>query len=144
MVIPVATVLATVNVVLAVTVEDAEDPDEGVTFAVIVVLPTATAVASPEAFTVATAVEEEVHVAWLVTSSVVPSPSVPVALNCCVLLGWMAGFVGESAIETTLFPDTKNLPHDAIRAIATTTTSVAATFTLRTTLPLFAGRNCSR
>ncbi len=83
---PVVTVLLTVKVVLAVTVLDDELDDVG-TFAVMVVVPTATAVASPEELIVAVEVDDEVHVASLLTSLVVPSPSVPVAVNCCVLSG---------------------------------------------------------
>ena len=105
MVIPVVTVVATVNVVLAVTVE--VEPEVGGTFAVIVVVPTATAVAKPEELTVAVEVDDEVHVAWLLRSLVVPSPSVPVAVNCCVFPGWMEGVVGVSATDTMLEPDTK-------------------------------------
>jgi hypothetical protein len=106
MVMPVVTVLATVKVVLAVTVE-LEEPEEAGTFAVMTVLPTATAVARPEELMVAVEADDEVHVAWLLTSFVVPSPSVPVAVNCCVLLGWIAGFVGVSATDTMLEPETK-------------------------------------
>ena len=48
--------------------------------ALIVLVPGATAVATPELLTVATAVELELQLAWLVTSCVVPSLNVPVAV----------------------------------------------------------------
>jgi len=107
----VGTEVATVMVVLAVTFDVDAEPDDGAIVAVIVVVPTATAVASPDELTVATVVLDDVHVAWLVTSSVLPLPSVPVALNCCVLPGCTAGFVGDSVMETMLLPETKNFPH---------------------------------
>jgi hypothetical protein len=68
---------------------------------VIVVVPGATPVATPELSMVATVVEEEVHVDCDVTSLVVLSPMVAVAVNCCVLPGWIVALVGESAIEAT-------------------------------------------
>src|ERR1051326_7043999 len=118
----------TVRVGLRVTVEVVDEPDDGVMVAVIVVVPTATAVASPEALTVAVEVDDEVHAAWLVTSSVLPLPSVPVALNCCVLPGWIAGFVGESVIDTTLLPETKNLPQAGRHNIPATARNATRTF----------------
>ncbi len=56
-------------------------------FAVIVEVPSATAVASPELLTVAILVAKEVHATWEVTSPVVLLPKVAVAENCCVPCG---------------------------------------------------------
>lgn len=64
---------------LTVSVVDAVTPP---LLAVIVVLPVATAVASPELSIVATLGEEEVQVDCDVTSCVVPSPNFAVAVNC--------------------------------------------------------------
>jgi len=50
--------------------------------AVMVVVPTVTAVAKPLALTVATDVFDEVQVTDVVISWVVPSENVPVAVNC--------------------------------------------------------------
>jgi hypothetical protein len=124
----VGTVSLTVRVVLAVTFEVADEPDDGVTVAVTVVVPTATAVAKPAELIVAIDVDDDVHDAWLVTSCELPSPSVPVALNCCVLPGWMARFDGEIVIETTLLPDTKNLPQPGTHIRPATTANATRTF----------------
>jgi hypothetical protein len=63
-------------------------------------LPIATPVASPEASTVADAVSEDDHVTDALMSLLPPSLNVPIAPNCCLPPAWMAGFAGESAIET--------------------------------------------
>ena len=118
----------TVRVVLAVTVEVVDEPDEGVMVAVMVVGPFTSAVASPEELIVAVDVDDDVHAAWLVTSCELPSPSVPVALNCCVLPGWMEGFDGEIVIETTLLPETKNLPQPGTHIRPATTMHATRTF----------------
>ena len=47
----------------------------------------------------------------------------------------MEEFVGDSVIDTTLFPDTKNFPHDARHIMDAATNTVTATFTLRTNCP---------
>jgi hypothetical protein len=73
------------------------DPD----VAVIVVEPTAKALASPElAFTVALAGVPEVHVTILVKLAVLVSENVPVAVNCCVSPLGMLGEFGVTAMET--------------------------------------------
>ena len=57
-------------------------------FAVMVVLPTLVpAVARPELLMVAMFAEEDDHVTVEERSFVLLSPNVPVAVNCCVLLG---------------------------------------------------------
>ena len=61
----------------------------------IVVVPALTAVASPAAFTVATAVLDDAHVTWLVRFCVLPSEYVPVAVNCCVPPTVTVGFAGR-------------------------------------------------
>jgi hypothetical protein len=69
--------------------------------AVIVVLPSATAVARPEAAIVAIAGLEEVQVAVVVMSRVVPSPKTPLAENCCVAAGLIEAFKGLIVNEAT-------------------------------------------
>ncbi len=59
-------------------VEPLTEPD----VAVIVVLPCATLVASPELLMVATAAVDELHVTVFVRFCVLPSVNVPVAVNC--------------------------------------------------------------
>jgi hypothetical protein len=49
-----------------------------------VLVPTATPLASPLALMVATVVVAEAQVTWLVMFWVLPSEYVPVAVNCCV------------------------------------------------------------
>lgn len=65
-------VTATASVVVPLTAPDV---------AVIVVLPAATPVASPVLLIVATAVTDELHVAF-VKACLLPSLKVPVAINC--------------------------------------------------------------
>lgn len=102
-----ATVLETVSVVLALRLPDA---------ALIVVVPRFTALARPLLSTVATVGEEEVQVAVLLTSFVLRSPKVPVAVNCCVLAlpeescSVMAGFDGESESAARSCELMKNFP----------------------------------
>src|SRR5215469_16699334 len=56
--------------------------------------------AVPEPLTVATVTSDEVQVASVVTSIVLPSSNVPTALNCFLVpVGPLAGF-GVTAIET--------------------------------------------
>lgn len=71
-------------------------------FAVMVVVPKATAVANPELSIVATPVEDEVQVTLEVTSPVLLLPKVAVALNCCVACGMTKAPLGETASETTV------------------------------------------
>ena len=58
-------------------------------FAVMVVFPSATAVARPALSMVAMLVADESHVTWDVTSPAVLFPKVAVAVNCCVAVGRM-------------------------------------------------------
>jgi hypothetical protein len=77
--------------------------------AVIVVVPVVVpAVASPELLIVAMLGEDEAQVTVELTSRDVPSPKLPLAVNCCVLLGWIVGFVGDNESATNVFPETKN------------------------------------
>jgi hypothetical protein len=66
---------------------------------VIVVVPAPTVVARPVESMVAVAVDELDHTTELLKSCVVPSPYVPVALNCCVLPSATDGFDGPTAID---------------------------------------------
>lgn len=122
--IEVATVLATVSVVVAFKLPEA---------AVIVVVPRATAVASPLLSMVATVGEDDVQVAVLLMSLVVRSPKVPVAVNCCVVavpedeFRAIAGFAGESAMAARScelmknFPQLSAAPNSTSAAVAPTT-----------------------
>ena len=67
--------------------------------AVIVVVPAVRAVDNPLPSTVATAVLEELQVTEWVTSWVVPSERVPVAVNCWVVRSGMLGLAGVTAME---------------------------------------------
>lgn len=70
--------------------------------AAMVVVPRATAVASPAALIVATAVFDEDQVAVLVRSCVVLSLNEPVAVNCRAEPVWIDGAAGVTEIETRL------------------------------------------
>lgn len=89
--------LVTVSEAMAVIVPDV---------AVIVEEPATSALASPLVGTVslivATVVEEEVHVAMLVTSFELPSVNVPVAVNCVVVVGAIETEDGLMTIETSV------------------------------------------
>ena len=67
----------------------------------IVVVPVATVVASPPAFTDATPVFDDTHATWLVRLCVLPSEYVPVAVNCCVPPTVMVRFAGVTVIEVS-------------------------------------------
>src|SRR6202163_3847378 len=67
-----------------------------------VVEPLAPAVAKPAALIVATVTAEELHVAVLLRFCVVPSLNVPVAVNCCVPPFVTEGFVGVTAMDTSV------------------------------------------
>lgn len=69
-------------------------------FAEIVVVPTASAVASPVALMVAVEGVLEVHVTEVVRFCVEASLNVPVAVNCSVSPAAIEGFAGVTAIET--------------------------------------------
>ncbi len=85
----------TVNVALPETPPDV---------AVIVVVPPATALATPFVpdvlLMVATAVDDELQLTELVRFCVLPSLNVPVASNCAVVVGAIEGVVVATAIET--------------------------------------------
>src|SRR5262249_2036948 len=81
-----AGVTAMLDNVAVVTVSGAL-PEIAPEVAVIFADPTATAVARPVLFTVATAAELEVHVAVAEMFCVVPSEKCAVAVNCCVPAG---------------------------------------------------------
>lgn len=74
-------------------------PEIDCTVAVIVAVPSVSIVAKPELFTVATLVADELHVAILVTSLVLPSENAAVAANCCVLPAMMDVLLGPRAID---------------------------------------------
>jgi hypothetical protein len=79
--------------------------------AVIVLLPVAVpAVASPALLMLAMLLSEELHVTVEVTSRELPSPKDPIAVNCCVLLGWIVGLLGEIETATSVLPEGKNWP----------------------------------
>ena len=81
---------------MTVRVVCAETPPE---VAVMVVVPAVRAVANPLLSTVATAVLEELQVTEMVTSWVVPSEKVPVAVNCSVVPPGTLGLAGVTAME---------------------------------------------
>lgn len=112
--VPPAVVL-TVKVVLALILPDV---------AVMVVGPVlVVAVARPALLIVAMVGEDDVQLTVAVTSCVLPLPSVPVAVNCCVLPVWIVEFEGESEIATREFPDGKNWPQAAIASAAQISTT---------------------
>lgn len=84
-----------------VTVRSVE-PETAPSAAVIVVLPEAKLVASPELSTLATAPAEEVQIELWVISCELPSLKVPVATNCCCAPAGIDGFAGVKAIEVTV------------------------------------------
>jgi hypothetical protein len=84
--------------------------------AVIVVLPVAAAVASPEPLMVATLVDEELQVTEEVTFWLLLSPKVPVAVNCWVALRPIVELLGEIEIATNSFAEGKNLPQAVARS----------------------------
>src|SRR6202007_2571606 len=71
------------------------------TVAEIVELPAPTPVARPVALIVATAAVPEAHTA-LLSTCVVLSLNVPVAVNCCVAPLVIEGFAGVTAIDTSV------------------------------------------
>jgi hypothetical protein len=86
---------------------------EAVCVAVIVVVPTATAVTSPAALTVATPGEDETKVDPAVRLAVEESLYVPVTVSCCVAPGASVELAGVTAMETrvgaTLPPTAKTV-----------------------------------
>ena len=93
-----AGVTATETSVAAVTVSVVL-PEMEPEVARIVVEPAPTAVTRPAVLIVATVPAEELHVAVLVRSCVVPSLNVPVALNCCVWPLVIEELAGVTAID---------------------------------------------
>src|SRR5262249_55481392 len=65
----------------------------------IVAVPGASAVARPEELITVTFGADDAHATWLVTSFVLPSEYVPMAVNCCVLPTVTVGFAGVTVIE---------------------------------------------
>ena len=74
-------------------------PDILPALAVMIEVPTATAVTRPLLPTVATDVLDELQVTCEVISRVVPSANVPVAASCCVPCGDMPGLAGVMEME---------------------------------------------
>ncbi len=123
-------VTASETSVAAVTVK-VVDPDMLPETAVMVVEPAANEVANPDAFNVAAAVLEELHVAVAVKSCVVLSENVPVARNCWLVPFAMLGLVGEIAIDTSVagvtvrVVDPVTLPDDAVIIVLPTALPLA-------------------
>src|SRR5262249_56588130 len=65
----------------------------------IVAVPGAWAVARPEELITVTFGADDAHVTWLVTSFVLPSEYVPMAVNCCVPPTVTVGFAGVTVID---------------------------------------------
>ena len=91
--------------------------------AVMVVLPRATAVASPEVSMVATLVEDDSQVTCEVTSPVVLLPKVAVAVNCAVVVGVIHALVGDNASAVMESEAGKN-PLQLLRSTATVIAAV--------------------
>ncbi len=79
-------------------------------FAVMFVVPSATAVASPAALMVAILGADDIQVTCDVTSPTELLPNVPVAVNCWVPVGMIWALAGESVIETMVSEEGKNPP----------------------------------
>jgi hypothetical protein len=92
------------------------NPETPLSAAVIVVVPVDPAVASPVLLMLATLVAEEVHVTDDVTSLLLLSPNVPVAVNCWVPLNATVGLAGDTVIATSEPADGKNCPQLAARS----------------------------
>jgi len=75
------------------------DPEILPEVAVIVAVPTATAVARPLMLTVATDVLDELQVTCVVIPRLVPSEYVPMATNCWVFPAGMLGLAGVTEME---------------------------------------------
>ena len=94
--------------VAAVTVNVVE-PTTAPLVALIVDVPTFTAVANPAALIVAFAGVPDAHVTLLVRSFVELSLNVPVAVNCCVFPAATDGFAGVTAIDDSVAAVTVNV-----------------------------------
>lgn len=101
-----------------------------VDFALMVVVPSATPVASPELSMVAMVGDEEVQVTSEVTSPVLLLPKVAVALNCWVAFGMTKAPVGDIASETIVLDPGKKpgQPYQPLNRVA----SGSATANLQT------------
>jgi hypothetical protein len=114
------------------------DPDTPPEVAETVVEPAATEVASPfepaALLTVATPVDEELQVTDAVTSWVVLSEYVPVAMNCRLVPLTMPGLVGVMSRETRVagvtvnVVDADSLPDAAVIVVEPAATEVASPF----------------
>ena len=69
----------------------------------------ATLVARPALLMVATQAADEVHVAEVLRSCVLPSAYEPVAMNCCVPAREIEGFAGVTATDTSATVITVNV-----------------------------------
>ena len=78
--------------------------------AVMVVVPVLMALARPELLIVATVASEEPQLADDEMSLLVPSPKLPIAVNCCVLVNCKEAFEGVTEMATKLFASGKNFP----------------------------------
>ncbi len=83
--------------------------------AVMVVFPKATPVTKPVLLIVAMLVDEDDQVTRELTSAWVLLPKVPVAVNCCVLVGLIQAPVGDKEMETISLEEGKNPPQLPIR-----------------------------
>jgi hypothetical protein len=88
--------------VALVTVTTAAPPTPDATRAPMLLVPAATPVTRPLELTVATPVFEDVHVAWRVTSLVVPSLEVAVAVYCTVPFTANEAPAGVTAMDVTV------------------------------------------
>jgi hypothetical protein len=81
--------------------------------AVIVAVPVWFAVARPVLVILAIFAGEELQVAEEETSLLLPSPKLPVAVNCWVFVSCKDALEGETEIATRLLPEGKNFPQPA-------------------------------
>lgn len=111
-------------------------PEVCPTEAEMLVIPCPALLASPAVpgllLTIATAVEDEFHVAVPVKSWVLPSLYVPVAVNCCVAPSEIEADGGLTAIETNIAGVTVNvaaplnIPEDALIVVVPTAKALAS------------------
>jgi len=121
---PGRTLIETSVAAVTLSVVDPEIPFE---LAVMVVVPGPVPVASPEAPMVATDPTLETQVT-LVSTCVLPSPNVPVAVNCCPPPCTMVGAKGVTAIETSPAPVTVTLAEPLIEPEVAMTLAVPLLF----------------
>jgi len=84
-----------------VTVSVADDDGTESNIAVMVVEPTSTAVASPVLLIVAVVILDELQIADVVKSCVLPQPNIPLAVNCCSVPLAILALPGATAIDDT-------------------------------------------